>query len=967
LDHIDEVFGSGGILSRKLEGYEPRPGQMAMARAVDEAIREERHLIVEAPCGVGKSLSYSVPAAWHATNEGRRVVIATANIALQEQLVGKDLPFLKEALPWDFSFALIKGRSNYLCLKGSTRILTRQGVKPISSLSGDEVELLDGDGKWVKSPVRSYGKQRLHRIVLKRNRQEIQLYATGNHRWLVQQKRDLAHTRETNTLGLEKGDLIPVRWPRPIVRKLRPSPFGVAAGATFGDGTLFGETTGGFRTATLVLHGKKNQELLKFFPESHTKDLELTLAGYAENATRVCDLPCFFRKLPDINEAPSYLYGWLVGYFAADGCVDKDGKEVSLSSAKRENLEFVERLCLLLGIATGGIRASQRLGIGQDDPSPLYVLPFIAASLDETFFVLKHHREHFKRKPRLRRTRMSWKVAAVERTDIVEEVYCAEVPTTNSFVLENYIVTGNCVDQWQIEQEESRFKGRFNSSELSKYRKALKWAARTVTGDKSELDFSPDRFWHLFSVGSDDCKGRDCRHFGECFAEKSKADAERAGIFVTNYHMLFAHLAIRAKTQKNLVLPPFDVAICDEAHKMADIARDFNGFRLTEGSARFASRLLGRLQQEELYEALSDTASKFFVDLEKFRKSSAYRVRFRSPPPLRWEGLREALGSVAGALHDAGILSQDRDDKATFMKASATAERMSWNLQAAMTMADPGWVYFAEEMPRGGAALMGKPIHVAGYLRDEFFGKACSVIMTSATLSVGGGFDHIAGETGVPDPEELIVESPFDFRKQALLIVPEGMPPPNDKGFPSAAADAVAEAVRLADGRVLGLFTSYRGLNTAHSRLLDEFLMEGKYTILRQGDRPRMALVEEFRKDVRSVLLGTESFWTGVDVPGEALSCVVIDRLPFQTPDDPVLDAIAEKNPGWFMSYSVPRAVISLKQGVGRLIRRTTDRGVVVLLDERVVSKPYGRVFLASLPPVMKSRKLKNIKVFLDM
>ena len=151
-------------------------------------------------------------------------------------------------------------------------------------------------------------------------------------------------------------------------------------------------------------------------------------------------------------------------------------------------------------------------------------------------------------------------------------------------------------------------------------------------------------------MGSDDCKGRDCRHFDECFAERAKAEAERAGVFVTNYHMLFAHLTIRAKTQMNLVLPPFDVAICDEAHKAADIARDFNGFRMTEGSARFASRILGRMQQQEMYEELEDAASKFFVDLKKHYNSPAYKTRFRSPPTLRWNGLREILGRTRGSI-----------------------------------------------------------------------------------------------------------------------------------------------------------------------------------------------------------------------------------------------------------------------------------------------------------------------------
>jgi ATP-dependent DNA helicase DinG len=256
---------------------------------------------------------------------------------------------------------------------------------------------------------------------------------------------------------------------------------------------------------------------------------------------------------------------------------------------------------------------------------------------------------------------------------------------------------------------------------------------------------------------------------------------------------------------------------------------------------------------------------------------------------------------------------------------------------------------------------MGKPVFVAPILTSELFCKTRSVIATSATLAVDGGFAHTIGELGVPDPLTLVVDSPFDFDKQAILVIPENMPDPTDKSFPAAVAEAVEQAICLANGRTLCLFTSYRNLETAWARVASI----GKYRILKQGDRPRTALIDDFRKDVNSVLLGTESFWTGVDVPGETLSCVVIDRLPFQTPDDPVLNAISERNEDWFMSHSVPKAVIAFKQGFGRLIRRVTDRGVVVLLDRRIVTKAYGRKFLLSIPEVRRSKKIDSIAKFL--
>lgn len=637
-DYIDDIFGSHGIMSKAFEGYEPRQGQVALARAVDRAIADKKHLLSEAPCGIGKSMAYGVPAVWHATQHGRRVAIVTANIALQEQLHTKDLPTLGRILPWRFKHSLIKGRSNYLC-----------------------------------------------------------------------------------------------------------------------------------------------------------------------------------------------------------------------------------------------------------------------------------------------------------------------------------------VDKWQDEQANSSLKSRKLKKDRDQYRAILSWARKTHAGDMSEMDFTPPpAIWHLFSSGSDECKGGDCKCHADCFAERAKSEAADANIFVTNYHLLFAHLQVRMATGKDLILPEFDVAVCDEAHKAADIARDFFGFRITEGSVRFASRLMGRLHMQDEYEALDDQARIFFNNLKRLYRSGSYRIRFRSPPEIEWRPLRDAMSDLRSSFMSAAFAVGDgggrNDEKAALMRAAASAGRLAANLEEAMTLANPDTVYYLEESHGESIALMAKPIYVAPILASELFGKTGSVIATSATLAVDGAFSHTAKELGATDPMTLVVDSPFDFSNKAILVIPENMPDPTDKSFPLVVAESVERIVEFADGRTLGLFTSYRNLETAWARVVDN----GKYKILKQGDKPRTALIEEFRSDVRSVLLGTESFWTGVDVPGEALSCVIIDRLPFQTPDDPVLNAISERSTDWFMAYSVPKAVIAFKQGFGRLIRRTTDRGVVVLLDRRIVTKPYGRKFLSSIPDVRRSKFLESVKKFLD-
>jgi ATP-dependent DNA helicase DinG len=636
-DYIDDIFGSHGIMSKAFVGYEPRPGQIALAKAVDKAIEDKKHLLSEAPCGIGKSLAYGVPSIWHATQHGRKVAIVTANIALQEQLHIKDLPMLAKLLPWSFKHALIKGRANYLC-----------------------------------------------------------------------------------------------------------------------------------------------------------------------------------------------------------------------------------------------------------------------------------------------------------------------------------------VDRWQNEQTNSSLKTRKSKKDRDQYRTILSWARKTTAGDISELDFTPSPvIWHLFSSTSDECKGYDCKCHGDCFTERAKEAAAGADVFVTNYHLLFAHLQVRMVTGKDLILPEFDVVVCDEAHRAADIARDFFGFRITEGSVRFASRLMGRLQMQDEYDVLDDLARKFFNDLKKFYKSGSYRIRFKSPPPLDWRPLHGIIMDLRSAFMSAAFAIVDdnrNDEKASFLKAAGTAGKLAANLEEAMTLSNPDSVYYVEENLKESLALMSKPVFVAPVLAAELFSKTRSVVCTSATLAVGGDFSHVIKELGVYDPLTLVVGSPFDFATQAILVIPEEMPNPTDKSFPLAVAEAVEKIIVFANGRTLGLFTSYKNLETAWARVIGM----DKYRILKQGDRPRTALIEEFRKDIYSVLLGTESFWTGVDVPGEALSCVIIDRLPFQTPDDPVLNAISERNEDWFMSYSVPKAVIAFKQGFGRLIRRTTDKGIVVLLDRRIVTKAYGRKFLSSIPDVRRSKKLDSVKIFLN-
>lgn len=606
---VDLVFGSGGELSKRFAGYEPRPGQVEMARAVEFALERGEVLLVEAPTGVGKSLGYLVPA----IASKKRTIVVTANIALQEQLVRKDLPTLTEIMPEEFRFALAKGVSNYACL-------------------------------------------------------------------------------------------------------------------------------------------------------------------------------------------------------------------VAVEQAERD-----------------GVRA---------------------------------------------------KLPVVDR------------------------------GQWD---------------------EVLGWLSETKSGDLSELDFEPSptvRQWS--TTTSDDCPGSKCRKSSACYSMIARAAWQTADVVVTNYHLFFIDLALRSKGAPG-VLPDHDAVIFDEAHKAADIARDFFGFRITE---RAIANLARMLDGDPLGDKLAKSAARLFSQLRAHRDSDDYKARIKVPDVVpELEAIAPTLGEVAARLDRMAREETGNEQKHRLRQRAQRARDLAAQLDQTRRLV-AGSVYFLGG-DRDRATLESKLIDVSGVLSEELFSKERPVVLASATLAAAGSdFSLVKRELGVSRCRELTVDSPFDFSK-ATIVVPK-MPDPRERDYAQAVAGAVARSVLAAGGRTLALFTSWRVLNATHERLSR---MSLPFSVMKQGDAPRTELVRRFREDVSSVLLGTESFWAGVDVPGEALSCVVIDRLPFTSPEDPVLDAICEADPkGWFHRYSLPRAILQFKQGFGRLIRSSEDRGVVVVLDNRLDTKPYGSQFYGALP-----------------
>jgi ATP-dependent DNA helicase DinG len=625
-DPVEHVFGADGLLSKEFPGYEVRPGQIGMARAVYDALRGAKTLVVEGPTGTGKSLAYLVPATYLA-RQGGRVLVVTANIALQEQLVNKDLPLLSRLLPWRFTYALLKGKNNYIC-----------------------------------------------QDVLTQNRK----------------------------------------------------------------------------------------------------------AGFFRNRER-------------------------------------------------------------------------------------------------------------------------------------------------------------------------------SAEERAQHKQIVEWSEHTRMGDKSELDFEPSSFvWQDFSISADDCPGKSCEHYDQCYSIDARNRAHGAGVLVVNYHLYFSDIAAT-----NSILPPYEYVIFDEAHKMADIAREFFGMRLTEAGIKHVT---GKLALGK--GIVQDAAREFFSYLANLRFSSQYERRLQEPV-VGWETLQNELFNASDqylAQAQMAKLAGKTKERTVFDARSAQCLSMAEKLERMATLRNSDEeAYFLNILPGDRVSLEAKPVRVDEKLEASVFSQKPAVV-TSATLSSDGkGFAYIKNELGCRNALEYMAESPFNWREQALLIVDTGMPDPGEKRLAhrNVVAEQVVNVIELAQGRTLALFTSIESMKYSYEYAKSRV---SKYRLMMQGEIPRMKLIQEFKEDTHSVLFGTESFWTGVDVPGESLSCVVMDKIPFPSPDDPVLSYLTELYPkDGFRCFILPRAMVALRQGFGRLIRAMTDKGVVVILDPRLGSKGYGKQFVGSLPNVEVGYDLVDI------
>ena len=514
------------------------------------------------------------------------------------------------------------------------------------------------------------------------------------------------------------------------------------------------------------------------------------------------------------------------------------------------------------------------------------------------------------------------------------------------------------------------------------------WARTTDAGDRSEIDL-PDHYgaWRELSASGETCLGKDCPRYEECFVTIARARAAQADLVLVNHHLFFADLAMRTSRAGVEVLPAYDAVIFDEAHALEDIATEYFGLMVSsyrvEELARDAVRAvadrpdLQRLVKERGAE-LTRAGERYFAALAAGLRGSSRGPGWGAPrgparrqhPARAGDDLRvalsaEALAPVEGdqgrldaALEDLRELFAEGEGP-SLTALSRRAAELRVELKAVTALKDPSRVYFAEVRGRG-VFLRAAPVDVAEELVDRLYRRVDTVVFPSATLAAGGRLDYFRREEGLSplfEVGEAIFPGPFDYRRQAALVVPNGLPEPSHPDFLPAAADSVRALVEVTGGRAFVLCTSVRAMNA-----LREALDDLPYQLLLQGERPKGRLLEAFRGEP-SVLFATQSFWEGVDVAGEALSLVVIDKLPFAPPNDPVVAArvraLEADGRDAFAELSVPAAALALKQGFGRLIRTRTDRGLVAVLDRRLVSRGYGRAFLATLPPAPVLRSVE--------
>jgi ATP-dependent DNA helicase DinG len=519
---------------------------------------------------------------------------------------------------------------------------------------------------------------------------------------------------------------------------------------------------------------------------------------------------------------------------------------------------------------------------------------------------------------------------------------------------ENYL----CWRRFKIFRRQPLFKV---LEEASFFKEVSTWASQTQTGDRSELGGIPEDFsaWAEICCSRDHCLGQECPDHKRCFLVRMRQSAAQAQVIVVNHHLFFADLAVRDTGGE--VVPRYKRVIFDEAHQLEEVITAYFGLALSnyriEELARDINRELttGKRASVDQQGVVDDFRGKAAQLFTLFQGEERYRLRELDPLvfPLLAD-IKRGLSALRGVL-------AKRPESEEIAALIRRTQEVGGDLEFILSQGDPQYVYWCENRGRG-VFLRASPIDVWQDLARRLYPRLETMVFTSATLSTQGGFDYFRERLGIGEAEEIILPSPFDLQEQVVVYLPLGLPEPGSPHFAQAAAREIEAILAITKGRAFILFTSYKNMREVYG------MLKGRvpYRILIQGEGPKHLLLEEFKQDVSSVLFATGSFWEGVDVPGEALSCVIVDKLPFDPPTEPITQARIERIAGQggnpFYQYQIPAAIISLKQGLGRLIRSTEDRGVVSILDSRILTKEYGKLFLQSLPPAPVVQKREEIR-----